>query len=66
MRFDPTDLKNEIATLLPSVCPAYLTHPLLRMKLAMLRGDILWLLDSMRDSDHPYVSHLPYYLFTHV
>jgi hypothetical protein len=49
-------LRAQIDELIPVQLPAYITHVKLRAKLAILRADLLWLLDSMDDCTHPYVS----------
>lgn len=48
---------EEVHRLLPVELPAYITHARLREKLAILRVDMLWLLDKMNDDTHPYVSN---------
>ncbi len=56
VNFDPTKLKDRIFNLLPVEPAKYVTHHILRLKLALLRADLLWLLDSMSTSANPYVS----------
>jgi hypothetical protein len=49
-------LRTQIDELLPPQLPEYISHVKLRAKLAILRADLLWLLDAMDDCTHPYVS----------
>eukprot|EP01032_Pedospumella_encystans_P009733 gene9733-11439_t len=61
VNFDATELKDRIFSLLPVEPAKHVTHHILRLKLALLRADLLWLLDSMSASANPYEEFVHYY-----
>ncbi len=60
-------LRAQIDALLPAQRSEYISHAMLRAKLSILRADMLWLLDAMDDSTHPYVRLLsPDFTISHL
>jgi hypothetical protein len=56
VHFDLEEAKAAIETILPTNLPEHITHRKLRAKLALLRVDVLWLLNKMDEDTHPFVS----------
>ncbi|KAJ1417669.1 hypothetical protein B484DRAFT_400745 [Ochromonadaceae sp. CCMP2298] len=60
--FDSAELKAQITTMLTQDTePDLHTHKLLKLKIAMLRADLHWLLDAMHASTNPYDEFVQYY-----
>jgi hypothetical protein len=55
VHFDLEEAKAAIETILPKSLPEHITHKKLRAKLALLRVDVLWLLNKMDEDTHPFV-----------
>lgn len=52
---DTAALEEEINKFLPIELPEQIVHTKTREKLMRLRGDLMWLLNTMDRSTHPYV-----------
>lgn len=53
--YNPSDAKVSLTELLPREIPTFVTHPIVRKKMALLRGEFFWLLDKMGKSGNPLV-----------
>jgi hypothetical protein len=59
--FCKTEVLNDLNKILPEKVPNFVTHKILREKLAMLRLELIALVDAMGDSDDPYVCGITYF-----
>lgn len=52
------DAKLTLSELLPDEVPSFVSHPIVRKKMALLRGEFVWLLDKMGKSNNPLVGNI--------